>query len=99
MTIRLTALQSKLLHDIAVSHAEDELAPKYYAVGGGTIEETMALEKVRRFQAILKSLQSPGGSTDADLLPVIEYVNKMKVHYPDEFARLAAWDEGRASAG
>lgn len=89
--MRLQVLDEKKAHATAVDEAAMEQAPKHAALGGGTVEETADLDKVKRFDEIMRAMQTGQANVAADAQPIVDYLNKLKRDNPQEYARLVAW--------
>lgn len=66
--------------------------PVESAVTTGAAEAPLDLDKIKRFDEIMKAMQSgQAGPVAPDAQPIVDYLNKLKRENPQEYARLVAW--------
>ena len=76
-------------HDVETENAEDATAPQHYAVGGGTISETMQYDLVGCYRAIRARL---GDDYPDDLvMRTIKRAQQLRDNDPDAFAVAENW--------
>lgn len=90
--IRIAAEEKvdKLREDI--DDAEDTLSPVYgAAIGGGTIDETIVFNLIKKNTKICQALLSDDPYQGDDLISTITKVNHLKINQPIEYKRLKAY--------
>ena len=77
--------------EVRVDEAEDAVAPQFFALGGGMIEETIQIDEMSRYLDICNQLSSDAPCVDPGMLGTIEAANRLKQQDPGEFLRRKGW--------